>query len=131
MGATDREAQLQAVRDHPRPAEAHGEGFEPGLQQPRWDSLGPHSKRQQAGDDDYSAFTTTQKKLIILTAAFASFFSPLSSAIYYPDLNTVAWDLNVTNAQINLTITTYLVSPACPSPFLVNGRHRLCKALRR
>lgn len=59
--------------------------------------------------EPYSVFTSTQKRLIILTAALASSFSPLSSNIYYPALNSIARDLQVNASQINLTITTYMV----------------------
>ncbi|OJJ04350.1 hypothetical protein ASPVEDRAFT_196671 [Aspergillus versicolor CBS 583.65] len=54
-------------------------------------------------------FTPSQKRLIILAASLASAFSPLSSNIYYPALNSLASDLNVTPSQINLTITTYMI----------------------
>lgn len=57
----------------------------------------------------YSVFSTTQKRLTILAAALASAFSPLSSNIYYPALNSIAKELHVSPSQINLTITTYMV----------------------
>ncbi|KAE8384367.1 citrate synthase [Aspergillus alliaceus] len=60
----------------------------------------------------YSSFTTSQKRIIILTAAIGSTFSPLSANIYYPALNSIADDLNVTSSQINLTITTYMICQA-------------------
>ena len=59
----------------------------------------------------YSVFTTGQKRLIILAASLASSFSPFSANIYYPSLNSIAEDLHVSSAQINLTITTYMVFP--------------------
>ncbi|KAE8354200.1 citrate synthase [Aspergillus coremiiformis] len=64
---------------------------------------------QSTEEEQYSIFTTNQKRLIILTAAIASTFSPLSANIYYPALNSIATDLDVTNSQINLTITTYMI----------------------
>lgn len=57
----------------------------------------------------YSIFTSHEKRLIILAAAIASIFSPFSANIYYPALNSIAADLGVSNAQVNLTITTYMV----------------------
>lgn len=62
----------------------------------------------------YSVFTPPQKRLLILTAALASSFSPFSANIYYPSLNSIARDLHVSSSQINLTITTYMVSSSCP-----------------
>lgn len=58
----------------------------------------------------YSIFNRHQKRLIILAAAIASTFSPLSANIYFPALNSIAKDLKVSPSQINLTITTYMVT---------------------
>ncbi|PWY89072.1 citrate synthase [Aspergillus heteromorphus CBS 117.55] len=66
----------------------------------------------------YSVFTTNQKRLIILTAALASSFSPLSANIYYPALNSLAADLHVSNSQINLTITTYMLCQGLAPAFM-------------
>jgi hypothetical protein len=60
-------------------------------------------------DEEYSVFSISQKRLIIGMASLASFFSPLSSTIYFPALSTIAKDLHVTSSQVNLTVTTYLV----------------------
>jgi capsid protein len=60
-------------------------------------------------NEPYSEFTSAQKRVIILTAALASSFSPLSANIYYPELVSIAKDLQVGASQINLTITTYMV----------------------
>lgn len=60
-------------------------------------------------DERHSVFSSGQKKIIVLMASIASFFSPLSANIYFPALNTLAHDLQVSNSRINLTVTTYLV----------------------
>ena len=60
--------------------------------------------------EEYSIFTTRQKKMIVIAGSFAGFFSPLSSNIYFPALNTIAEDLRVSISRINLTVTTYQVS---------------------
>ncbi|KFY14255.1 hypothetical protein V492_02740 [Pseudogymnoascus sp. VKM F-4246] len=57
----------------------------------------------------YSVFTVTQKKMIVTTASLASLFSPMATAIYYPSLTTMAKDLHVSDAKINLTVTLFLV----------------------
>ncbi|KAL5345110.1 hypothetical protein ACLOAV_010065 [Pseudogymnoascus australis] len=62
-----------------------------------------------ASGGEYSVFTVTQKKMIVLTASLASLFSPMATAIYYPSLTTMAKDLNVSDAKINLTVTLFLV----------------------
>lgn len=69
----------------------------------------PLSERQLVAEEAYSVFSVGQKKLIILTGSLAGFFSPLSSSIYFPALNTIANDLHVSSTQINLSVTTYLV----------------------
>lgn len=57
----------------------------------------------------YSTFTKTQKRYIVFAASWAGFFSPVSSQIYFPALNSIAGNLGVTSALINLTLTSYMV----------------------
>lgn len=64
---------------------------------------------QQPPPPVYSIFTTWQKRFIVLAAACTAFFSPLSAQIYFPALTAIAKDLNVTESQVNLTVTTYMV----------------------
>lgn len=59
--------------------------------------------------EEYSVFTARQKKIILIAGSFAGFFSPLSSNVYFPALNTIAKDLRVSISHINLTVTTYQV----------------------
>lgn len=58
---------------------------------------------------DYSVFTVGQKRAIVAIGSFASFFSPLSSSIYFPALHTISEQLGVSISKVNLTVTTYLV----------------------
>lgn len=60
-------------------------------------------------DVDYSVFTSSQRRYIVFMASWAGFFSPVSSQIYFPALNTLARDLRVSNSLINLTLTSYMV----------------------
>ncbi|KAL5049330.1 hypothetical protein BDW71DRAFT_159519 [Aspergillus fruticulosus] len=57
----------------------------------------------------YSVFTKAQKRYIVFFASWAGFFSPVSSQIYFPALNSIADDLGVTSALINLTLTSYMI----------------------
>ncbi|KAI4174128.1 MAG: hypothetical protein LQ346_008281 [Caloplaca aetnensis] len=50
-------------------------------------------------------------------ASTAALFSPLSSNIYLPALDSTAADFNVSNSQINLTVTSHLAL----SPMLIAG----------
>jgi len=64
----------------------------------------------------YSIFTKAQKRLIVSLVAFSAMFSTLSSFIYYPAINSLSRDLNVSIEKINLTITSYmLVSGLAPA----------------
>ncbi|KAJ6189299.1 hypothetical protein N7519_004207 [Penicillium mononematosum] len=57
----------------------------------------------------YSTFSTAKKRYIVATAAGAGLFSSLSAQIYFPALNTLANDLNVSASMINLTVTSYMI----------------------
>lgn len=57
----------------------------------------------------YCILPECEKIFIILLVSFAAIISPISSSIYFPALNNIAKDLNVSISLINITITTYLV----------------------
>ncbi|QUC16344.1 uncharacterized protein UV8b_00585 [Ustilaginoidea virens] len=57
----------------------------------------------------YSIFTPWQKRGIVLGASVAAFFSPLTAQIYLPASTLISEDLGVSDTQINLTITTFMV----------------------
>jgi hypothetical protein len=63
----------------------------------------------EAPPPPYSSFSNGMKRYIVFTAAGAGFFSSLSAQIYFPALNTLAEDLNVSTSLINLTVTSYMV----------------------
>ena len=58
----------------------------------------------------YSIFTHNEKKVIVICAGLCAFFSPISSNIYFPSLDTISKDLKVSYSLVNLTITTYMAS---------------------
>lgn len=68
----------------------------------------------------YSGFTNLQRKQIAILVAFAAMFSPLSSFIYYPCIDSIANDLGVTLELINLTITSYMIVSGI-APALIGG----------
>ncbi|GAO50527.1 major facilitator superfamily transporter [Saitoella complicata NRRL Y-17804] len=68
----------------------------------------------------HSVFSDRAKKAIIFTASMGAFFSPLSANIYMPALTTIANDLNISNSQINLTVTTYLIFQGIAPSFIGN-----------
>ncbi|KAI9817921.1 MAG: hypothetical protein M1832_004541 [Thelocarpon impressellum] len=59
--------------------------------------------------DVYSVFSERDKRWIVFMVAFAGFFSPASTTIYFPALPALTEALNVSTDQINLTLTTFLV----------------------
>jgi hypothetical protein len=71
-----------------------------------------HGDTRQQG---YSQFTVAQKRAIVAMGSLASFFSPLSSSIYLPALTSIANSLHISISQVNLTVTTYLVSQSQPN----------------
>lgn len=57
----------------------------------------------------YTVFSKTSKRIIVLLCAMAGFFSPFSAFTYFPGLEYMAADLEVSLQLMNLTITVYLV----------------------
>lgn len=72
-------------------------------------SPSPDGDPSQAVPPPYSSFTVGEKRMIVLAAAMCAFFSPLTGQIYFPALNVIAKEFNVSASQINLTVTTYMV----------------------
>lgn len=72
-------------------------------------SPSPNGDPSQAVPPPYSSFTSGEKRMIVLAAAMAAFFSPLTGQIYFPALNVIAKEFNVSASQINLTVTTYMI----------------------
>ena len=60
-------------------------------------------------EEPYSIYTPGQKKAIVLAASMASLLSPFTANMYFPALNVIAHDLDVSTSLVNLTVTTYLV----------------------
>lgn len=68
----------------------------------------------------YSIFPKWQKRWIVFLAAFAGWFSTMSSTVYFPIITALAKSLNCSVSQINLTITSYLVVSAI-APAITSG----------
>ncbi|KAF6805679.1 Quinidine resistance protein 2-like protein 2 [Colletotrichum sojae] len=64
---------------------------------------------QQEQPPRYSIYTTWEKRFIVLGACLAAFFSPFTAQIYLPALPVLAEDLGVSDSDINLTLTTYMI----------------------
>lgn len=70
----------------------------------------PQSERAGETGRPYSIFKPWEKKAIVFTASLSAVFSPMSTTIYLPALNQLAADLHVSDSEINLTVTTFMVS---------------------
>ncbi|KAL9003298.1 MAG: hypothetical protein Q9188_003817 [Gyalolechia gomerana] len=70
-----------------------------------------NEQAQQSFNDcnPYSVLSKFTKRWTVFLIALAGFFSPLSANIYFPSLNYLARDLDVSMELINLTITAYLI----------------------
>ncbi|KAL6234825.1 hypothetical protein BDW75DRAFT_251286 [Aspergillus navahoensis] len=66
----------------------------------------------------YSAFSNDQKRLIVTMVTLASFFSPLSGQIHYPVMPALVKNYHLSNALINLTITTYMILQGLAPTFM-------------
>ena len=74
----------------------------------------PEQDRETAiVEPPYSSFGRGAKVFIVACVSAAAFFSPVSSNIYFPALNVLAAELNVSNTLINLTLTSFLVYSLC------------------
>ncbi|OIW34840.1 multidrug resistance protein [Coniochaeta ligniaria NRRL 30616] len=68
--------------------------------------------------DQYSVFTTPEKWCIVAMVAYATWFSGLSSFIYFPAIHDLSQALSVSIDDINLTVTSYLaVATVAPALF--------------
>lgn len=65
--------------------------------------------RTEPDTTPYSIFTINQKRFVVCLAAMGAFFSAISANIYFPALNPIATQFNVSPALINLTLTGYQI----------------------
>ncbi|MCJ1245381.1 hypothetical protein MMC30_002585 [Trapelia coarctata] len=66
----------------------------------------------------YCSFSRGEKAFIVTCVSAAAFFSPVSSNIYFPALNVLAAELNVSNTLINLTLTSFLIFQGLAPTFI-------------
>lgn len=79
------------------------------MAEPKSEAIPQETEKIGRSNAPYSGFTNSQRKQVALLVAFAAMFSPLSSFIYYPCIDSIAKDLDVTVELMNLTITSYMV----------------------
>lgn len=67
----------------------------------------------------YTIYNHTTKMFILASVSVSSLISPFGATTFYPALNTLAEQLNVTPTMVNLSLTTYMVRKdpqACQKP---------------
>jgi hypothetical protein len=57
----------------------------------------------------HSIFSKRTKLLIVLAVSVSALISPFAATLFYPALNVLAKQLNVSASLVNLSITTYMV----------------------
>lgn len=93
-----------ASQEYSRPERFEGHNTAPKIDVPN-ESTAPEQQNVP-----YTSFSKWEKRHLVSIATFATFFSPFTTQIYFPAINTIAEDLHVTSSQVNLTVTTYMVS---------------------
>ncbi|KZF21903.1 MFS general substrate transporter [Xylona heveae TC161] len=68
----------------------------------------------------YSIFTLWEKRFIAIVVSIVSLFSPFSSNIYFPAMNTLAQSLHVSHEKINLSVTVYMIFQGVAPAFISN-----------
>ncbi|KFY24730.1 hypothetical protein V493_05055 [Pseudogymnoascus sp. VKM F-4281 (FW-2241)] len=66
----------------------------------------------------YSVFSKRQKQYLVFMVTVAAFISPTSANIYFPALNPLAKDLNVSDALINVTLTSFMIFQGIAPTFI-------------
>jgi multidrug resistance protein len=108
---------------HEEPSKPNPVPARESLQTTRTPSIHSSARTQVAQDDGrdleqlaavttgpiYSAFSPWKKRYIVTMVTFAAFISPTSANIYFPALNPLQEELNVSATLINLTLTSYMV----------------------
>jgi multidrug resistance protein len=102
-----RQLQNQQEKDE---IEAAPENQETQIEEQIEDGVVENNVEHHVDEKPYSIFTHNEKRIIVICAGLCQFFSPISGQIYFPSLDAIAADLQVSSTLVNLTITAYLVS---------------------
>ncbi|KAK9458160.1 major facilitator superfamily domain-containing protein [Dipodascopsis uninucleata] len=67
------------------------------------------SKRADIEKQPYTIHSRRRKIAIAMLASVASVMSPLAGSIYFPSINQISSDLNVSVELVNVTVTTFMI----------------------
>lgn len=74
----------------------------------------------------YTIYNHTTKMFILASVSVSSLISPFGATTFYPALNTLADELNVTPTMVNLSLTTYMVRAPFVLPPPVELKAEFC-----
>jgi hypothetical protein len=74
------------------------------------DIVSLEESQQVAEPPPYTIFNRFERIFYAWVSSVAAFASPVSTSIYYPALTILASDLDTSLQNINLSITTYMVT---------------------
>ncbi|KAL2137317.1 hypothetical protein VTI74DRAFT_5048 [Chaetomium olivicolor] len=94
-----------ASQEHSFPIDRNG--IEKGGQQQ--EHMGVLEPPETSTQPPYSVFGVWEKRFIVLVVSIACFFSPVSANIYFPALNSLSEEYQVSTTLINLTVTVYMI----------------------
>ncbi|SPJ74712.1 related to dityrosine transporter [Fusarium torulosum] len=69
----------------------------------------PENMTRVSSGPAYSTFSKNTKRWILAMVTAASFISPMTANIYFPALNPISKDLDISVSLINLTLTSYMI----------------------
>jgi hypothetical protein len=69
----------------------------------------PEALVRVSSGPEFSTLSPAMKRWVIATVTYLVFISPVTAQIYFPALNDLATDLNVSVSLINLTMTTFMI----------------------
>lgn len=98
------------VRSLERHESEHSSDASADLENQNRDGLG--LSRTVSSGPPYTIYNHTTKMFIVASVSVSSLISPFGATTFYPALNTLADQLNVTPTMVNLSLTTYMVSLA-------------------
>jgi MFS family permease len=90
------------------------------LPQPQQDGAGGDALSRVSSGPPYSIFSPGTKTFIIFMVSVSSLISPFGATTFYPALDVLAEELDVTPSLINFSLTTYMIAQAI-APSLIAG----------
>ncbi|KAH8657820.1 major facilitator superfamily domain-containing protein [Xylariales sp. PMI_506] len=76
------------------------------------------ARGEESQGPPYTVLTRPYRLMLVTIVAMTGVVSPLTGAIYFPALNTLADDLGVSTSLINLSITTYQIFQGIAPSFI-------------